>query len=116
MIRQKKDWQIETQENFKGGEGTITIQKFITGDEFCGKGRMLAEFILPPQSSIGMHKHDGDQEIYYITQGSGEYNDNGTVCNVGVGDVLICRDGESHSIKNIGKDDMKYTAIILFTK
>lgn len=115
MKRTQKDWQIDMQTNFKDGEGTIEIQKFITGDEFCGKGRMFAQFILPPNSSIGVHKHEGEQEIYFITQGRAEYIDNNETYDAGVGDVLICKDGESHGVKNIGTDDLKYTALILFT-
>ena len=116
MIRKEADWAVDVLENFKDGQGTTTIQKFLNPDEFYGKGRMFAQFRINVGGSIGVHEHIGEQEIYFITQGKGEYTDNDKVYEVGVGDVVICGDGESHGIKNIGDDELLYTALILFTK
>ena len=52
--------------NFKGGEKEFNVKMF---DDFGAKimsGRLIAG------ASIGLHKHDGNGEIIYITQGSGK--------------------------------------------
>lgn len=43
---------------------------------------------------IGYHVHDGESETYYILSGRGIFNDNGTVVEVGPGDVTFTGDGE----------------------
>lgn len=116
MIRKEADWAVDVFENFKDGQGTTTIQKFLNNEEFYGKGRMFAQFKISPNGSIGVHQHIGEQEIYFITKGKGEYTDNDKVYEVSEGDVLICQDGENHGIKNIGQEELVYTALILFTK
>ena len=116
MRRLEKDMTIGVKENFLGGEGTTTIRKYINPDEFGGAGRMFAQFVISVGGSIGVHEHKGEQEVYHITEGKGEYTDNGEVYEVGVGDTLACFDGGSHGIKNIGDCELKYTALITFTK
>lgn len=116
MRRTQKDWAVDELENFKDGTGITKIEKFLNPDEFYGKGRMFAQFTLEPGASIGVHKHEGEMETYFITHGSGEYTDNGEVYPVTVGDVLICNDGEAHGIKNNASETLNYIALIIFTK
>lgn len=116
MRRTQKDWAVDELENFKDGTGITKIQRFLNPDEFYGKGRMFAQFSLEPGASIGVHTHEGEQEVYFITQGAGEYSDNGEIYAANVGDVLICKDGGAHGIKNNGSETLKYIALITFTK
>ena len=58
--------------------------------------------------------HHGDGETYCIVSGRGEYNDNGTLVEVGPGDVTFVDDGEGHSLKNIGEEDLVSVALILY--
>ena len=59
-----------------------------------GVGRLFCKSALPPGSSIGVHKHTGEHEIYFILSGKGCANDNGTWVEVGPGDVQHCLDGQ----------------------
>lgn len=116
MRKLEKDMAIEVIENFKDGTGTTTIRKYLNPDEMGGAGRMFAQFVISVGGSIGVHEHVGEQEVYHITEGRGEYTDDGEVYEVHAGDTLICKDGSSHGIKNIGQGELKYTALITFTK
>ena len=114
MFRQKKDQPIEFK-CIRGGNGETEMRKILTGaDEMYGKGRMFNEMILAPGNSIGEHAHSGDNEIFYFLSGEGEYNDNGTVVTVRPGDTVICNDGETHSLKNTGKEPLRFIALILY--
>ena len=42
------------------------------------------------------------------------YNDNGTPVPVGPGDVTFVDDGEGHSLKNTGTEDLVSVALILY--
>ena len=61
------------------------------------------------------HTHEGDNEIFYFLSGTGEYNDNGTIVEVGPGDTTICSDGELHGLKNTGDVPLEFIALILYS-
>ncbi|KDR96301.1 Cupin domain-containing protein [Peptoclostridium litorale DSM 5388] len=115
MRKRMGDFFIEKTERLKDGEGTTTVVNFFDKTDFAGKGRLYGISIIEPNGSIGEHCHEGDQEAYYILDGIGEYSDNGEVYTVEQGDLLICRDGDRHSLKNIGLHDLRYIALILYT-
>ncbi len=84
------------------------------GEEMYNKGRVFNHLFLDPGCEIGWHVHHGDGETYCIVSGHGEYNDNGTIVPVGPGDVTFVDDGEGHSIKNTGEEDLISVALILY--
>jgi len=114
MIRKKEDQKIEPR-CIRGGKGE-TEQRLITEgvDELFGKGRLFNHMIIQPGNSIGEHVHEGDNEIFYFLSGTGEYNDNGTIVQVGPGDTTVCHDGEKHSLVNIGDVPLEFIALILY--
>ncbi len=116
MIRQVQDVAVAHIEKNRGGEGVTEAHCLLKEDEFYGKGRMFNKVVLVPGASVGVHKHEGDFEVYYILSGNGTYNDNGTDMPVSAGDVTICKEGEIHGIKNTGTENLEFMAMILFTK
>lgn len=116
MIKREHELENMVMENFKGGEGQIVIRQFLTKEESNGAGRVFAEITIPPGSSVGEHVHEGDFETYYVLKGKALLNDNGTEVTLLPGEVNICKDGEFHSIKNVGEDNLVLIAIVLFTK
>ena len=115
MIRKKEDQPIEFR-CIRNGIGETEQRKIIVSDaELYGKGRLFNLMIIEPGNSIGEHAHEGDNEIFYFLEGTGEYNDNGTIVEVGPGDTTICNDGEKHSLKNIGDVPLKFIALILYS-
>ncbi|MGI6285682.1 Oxalate-binding protein [Moorella humiferrea] len=116
MIRRAHELKEEKVTGFKGGQGEVTILHILEEgkNEFNGKGRLYARFTLKPGTSIGLHQHSGDFEAYYILKGQGLVNDNGTETVVKAGDMILTRNGESHSITNNGDEDLEYMALILY--
>ena len=58
-----------------------------------------------PGSTIGDHVNDKD-EIYYILSGRGELTLNGQLREVGAGDAILTRNGDSHALRQLGEDDL----------
>jgi len=114
MIKKADTLQPVTFQNRFGGQGEITMKHLLTGDEFCGKGRLFSHNVIFPGSSIGFHQHHGDFETYYILKGEGLVNDNGAKMQVKAGDVIYTRDSESHSIENTGTENLELIALVLF--
>lgn len=112
MIKKPEDLRNARVENLIDGQGPVNMIHLLEKEEFNDKGRMYARVLLEPGSSIGYHIHNGEQESYYILKGQGLYDDNGREVIVNQGDLTLCKDGEGHSIKNDGKEDLEFIALI----
>ncbi|MFC1538034.1 cupin domain-containing protein [Candidatus Latescibacterota bacterium] len=63
--------------------------------------------ILPPGTSIGYHRHDNHEEIFFIVSGNARATVDGVTLEQGPGDCTICSLGSSHGIFNNGTEDLK---------
>jgi mannose-6-phosphate isomerase-like protein (cupin superfamily) len=115
MIKKASQIRHNDEVNLKGGKGTLEIINFLEKEESCGTGRLFAVSIIPPGCSIGYHKHQGDFETYYFLKGKAKVVDEGKEDILGPGDCMVCYDGRSHGIENIGDTNLEYIAIILYT-
>ena len=115
MIYKNAELKVDAHTDFRGGKGPLSMEHFMNQQMANGAGRLFAKSVLPPGSSVGIHKHEGDCEVYYILEGKAKVHDNGTDVVVGPGDVNFCPDGCTHGIENIGTSDLSYIAVILFT-
>ena len=115
MFRKKEDQAIEFR-CIRGGNGEVEQHKICESvEELYGKGRLFNLMVLAPGNTIGEHTHEGDNEIFYFIAGTGEYNDNGTIVQVGPGDTVACNDGEKHSLANTGDVPLEFIALILYS-
>ncbi len=81
-----------------------------------GKGvKMFAQVTLKPGCAVPIHQHVGNNETYYLIQGSGEYTDEDKKVTVKAGDVTFCADGGTHGLLNTGKEDLVFVALIANT-
>ena len=69
---------IRREEHMAGGNGHVIIKEILDAEQLNGKCGLYAQVTLEPGCSLGYHEHHGESETYYILQGQGEYNDNGT--------------------------------------
>ena len=113
MIKKRSEQTIETREKMRGGAGTITVRHYLKPEEIKARTRLCAELVLPPGSSIGVHEHVDEDEIYIIQKGQGLMADGGKEFPVAAGDVILTGQGASHSIKNTGCEDLVVTAVII---
>lgn len=115
MIRKREHQTIE-HTCIRDGRGEVEMRLICEGaDELCGKGRLFNRMIIAPGNSIGEHQHEGDNEIFYILSGTGTYNDNGSLVQIGPGDTTICSDGETHGLVNTGDVPLELIALILYS-
>jgi len=114
MVRTKNEQEIEFK-CIRNGNGNTEMHKILNNtEELYGKGRLFNHMILAPGNTIGEHKHEGDNEIFYFMKGSGLYNDNGNTVRVYPGDTAICNDGELHGLVNDGDEPLEFIALILY--
>jgi mannose-6-phosphate isomerase-like protein (cupin superfamily) len=73
----------------------------------------VAWLTLPPDASIGVHKHEKNEDAYIVVSGSGVFiGSDGKETPVKAGDVTIARKGEAHSMKNTGKEPLVILDVI----
>ena len=113
MIKKENKRLIDIKENHKEGKGTIRIKHCFTQNEFSSSIRHCSETIIPKGCSIGLHKHVQEEEIYIISQGKGLIRDLKNTYEVVEGDTLLTKSGETHSIENIGDEDLRIIAFIV---
>ena len=116
MIRKSHELKQEVHKDFRGGKGDVFFYHYMDEQSSNGAGRLFCKVVLPPGASIGVHRHTGDHESYFILSGKARLNDNGVLVELGPGDLNHCLDGQEHGIENIGDADLVYVANILYTE
>jgi quercetin dioxygenase-like cupin family protein len=93
------------------GEGRTTAYPFFDdAEDFRVVFRKRA---LHKGASIGLHTNDKD-EVYYVLSGRGELTLEGEVSEVGPGDAILTRDGDSHGLRQLGDEDL--VILVVFPK
>ena len=115
MLIRKGEQEVARLPHVQGGEGVIERRIFLPKEEAAGAGRLFSVFTLQPGESIGLHRHTGEFEIYYVLQGEGEVTEDGKTYRIGPGDMSLCKDGSEHMVVGCGEEPFEFAAIILYT-
>jgi mannose-6-phosphate isomerase-like protein (cupin superfamily) len=85
------------------GGGNTTVYNFFLGA--TNSKLVFRKRILHPGAAIGYHLQK-EEEIYYISSGSGEMTMNGEKFMVRAGDAILTLAGSSHGLKQTGAEDL----------
>jgi mannose-6-phosphate isomerase-like protein (cupin superfamily) len=113
MIQRAIDMETEVREKMREGHGSINITHLLKEVQMKGKCRFFGKMLIKPGCSIGEHRHDNEEEIFYIIKGQGTVVDNDMKQKVTAGDVVLTGNGASHSIENTGSETLEVLGIIL---
>jgi mannose-6-phosphate isomerase-like protein (cupin superfamily) len=113
MIRKSHQMEKEVRQRMRDGSGSVEILHIFRSKELKGHTRLFARLRLAAGSSIGFHRHEGEEEIFYILSGAGEVGEGGPSSMVGPGDAIHTGDGAGHSISNPGPEPLDFLAVIL---
>lgn len=92
--------------HFKGGEKEMAAKMYFDGTNRIMKAR------LQPGASIGMHTHEENSEIIFITKGSGHVIYDGERIALSEGDVHYCPKGHTHSLINDSDSELDISAVV----
>lgn len=113
MIQRAANMDVEERKLMKGGKGSVAVTHILKQLQMRGKCRFFGKMSINPGCSVGLHRHDNEEEIYYILKGNGIAEDNGIRQEVKAGDVILTGDGCSHSVENISGETLEVLGIIL---
>ena len=82
------------------GQGQIDfVRPFCDGD--FDTALSFVDYVeIPPGSSIGVHRHGNNEEIYFIVEGTGAMVTNDETYRVETGDLIVNRRNWSHGLEN----------------
>lgn len=112
MIRYQKDMTGGFEENPAGGTGSMTFQTLFSPDEMAGKTGMFATVTLAPGSTVGVHPHGPECEVYYMLEGEAVIIDDGARYPVKAGDAQLCLPGHSHGLENNSDQPVVFLAVV----
>ena len=118
QLYRKEELATWDREKAAGGEGALLGQFAYTRKQTNEKDafREIGWLTLPPGASIGLHKHDNNEDVYIIISGKGIFTDSsGKESEVKAGDITIARPGQSHGLKNAGEEPLVFLDLIAQT-
>ena len=116
MIRKKEEFISMHYEHMRDGKLYVDAVKFLEAEDAYGAGSFFGHATVPPGGSIGIHRHTGEFEVYYILSGSAKVWDNDEEHILTAGDMMQCRDGDTHGIENVGVDSLEFIAMVIKTR
>ena len=115
MICRAQDMKPVRREHLQAGAGgSWNTYALPPGTELEGSHfRMIGTIRLDPGAEVGLHTHLTNEELFVILEGQGLYEEDGTVTEVGPGDMLILQRTHQHAIRNVGKGPLSFLAVIV---
>lgn len=104
--------EVAKAEHVQGGTGYILRDLLLSNDQIHGELTYASTITLEPGCSIGVHRHTGDNEMYFIYEGTGTYTDNDETYPVQAGDVVFCEEGDTHGLANDSDAPLRFVAIM----
>ena len=99
-LRKNKDIVPQPFAQCHDGEGTLMCQSLLDGFD-SEKFPFMHSDTIPAGVSIGLHRHDGNEEIYYLISGNGVLTYDDTDYGMQPGDISLCKSGHSHAFRAV---------------
>ncbi len=113
MVIKSQDMKMQSRQEVRGGCGTVNFLHIVPEGFMPEKSRLFSEMTLEKGCSIGRHEHTNETEVYYVIEGEGIINDNGTERPFRKGDCNVCGEGAFHAVSNEKDEPLKIVAVII---
>ena len=113
MLIKACDMQTVTRERPRGGSGKMDVLDIVPAQMLPAKSRLFSIMSLGKGCGIGAHDHATETEIYYVLEGEGVLDDNGTQLPFKKGDCSVCGGGAYHAIRNERDETLRVLAVII---
>ncbi len=90
-----------------GGKGSVGYRRALGPEVFRTNWGYVDHIVVPAGSSLGYHRHDLQEEIYYVISGTGRAVLDGEVSDLAAGDALPIRLHEAHGLENSGQRELE---------
>lgn len=106
-IRNFYNVNLEDCGNIHDGVGILKHKTIFGDSDFATAAKFLNYTILPPKTTIGIHTHGNDEELYIVLEGSGVMHVEGEEHQVKLGDIILNKPYGTHGLENNTDSDLK---------
>ncbi len=112
LIKKREEMRREPLPNCHDGDGSLDWTTVLDGSDIQGRRlQFIHDNILAPGTSIGVHRHEHDEEYYYILSGEGTMTLDDQQFPVTAGDITAVFPGGSHGLENTSQLDLRILVI-----
>lgn len=112
FIKYQTEMQREPLPNCHTGTGVLDWTNVLDPKDLPGKHlKFIHDDILPPGASVGVHRHEHDEEYYYIISGAGLMTLDDQQFTVKAGDITAVYPGGCHGLANTGTENLRIIVI-----
>jgi mannose-6-phosphate isomerase-like protein (cupin superfamily) len=97
--------------NSHGGTGDYFVRTLFEKVPGASAVKYVRDLSLFPHSSIGLHPHPSDEEVYFVISGHGIMAVDDEELPVGPGSAVLTLSGSRHALRNTGDDDLRIAVV-----
>ncbi len=94
-----------------GGKGTVLARRALGPAVYVGNWAFVDHLVLPPGTSVGRHRHQGVEEIYYVMNGEGSVAVEAETAKITRYDAVPIHAKEAHAIENTSPLDLELMVV-----
>lgn len=111
MIKNYYNAEKQWQEASHGGKGPVDLYEIWGRQNFQSDIDFIDRVVVPPDSSIGYHRHGSNEEMYILLEGEGLMTIDGKEVIVRKGDMILNSAGGQHGLVNNSSEDIDLLVI-----
>ena len=100
MIKNFLDTQKQTQNGSHGGSGPVDLYEIWGKSDFESGVDFIDRVVIPPNTTIGYHKHGNNEEMYIVLAGEGTMTIQGEPVAIKKGDMILNPAFGEHGLVN----------------
>ena len=102
---------LRPEENMLGGKGVAQYRRALGPEDFFSNWEYVDHLVLPPGATLGRHRHQHMEEIFYVMDGTGSVEVGKESAAIRKGDAIPIMLNEAHAMVNNGTADLELMVI-----
>ncbi len=99
------------EEQAHDGNGLVEVYRAMTSSDFVCPWNFVAYAVLPPSATIGLHRHEDEEELFFVLEGEGLVTIDEEQQRVVKGDLILTPLGGTHGMINNSSQNMALLVI-----
>ena len=102
---------LRPMEKMHGGMGKVLYRRALPPEVFFTNWSYVDHLVLPPDTSVGAHRHEGVEEFYYVMKGAGTVKINDESAPIAKGDAVPVHFNDVHSFANTSAENLEFMIV-----